>query len=218
LKKPLTILMADDHPMFRGGLRQIIVAQPDLRLTHETGDGEDALRVARTLKPAVAILDLNMPKLSGLEVAAAIQRERLPVRVIALTMHREEDMFNEAMDVGILGYVLKDSAAEDILACIRAVAEGQHYLSPAISGFLLNRNTRTQTLHRAKPGLADLTSAEHRILRLIAQGKTSKEIADELGLSTRTVENHRFNIGTKLDLHGVHSLVKFAYEHKSELS
>jgi len=209
--------MADDHPMFRGGLRQIIVAQPDLRLVHEASDGEEALRMARELKPAVAILDLDMPKLSGLEVAATVQRERLPVSIIVLTMYREEDMFNEALDLGILGYVLKDSAAEDILQGIRAVAVGQHYLSPAISGFLVNRNARAESLRQAKPGLADLTPAERRILRLVAQSKTSKEIADELGLSTRTVENHRTNIGTKLDLHGVHSLVKFAFDHKSEL-
>lgn len=217
MKRSLSILMADDHPTFRGGLRQIIAEQSDLRLIHESGDGEAALRAARELKPAVAILDLDMPKLGGLEVAAAIQRERLPVRIIVLTMYREEDMFNEALDLGILGYVLKDSAAEDIVQGIRTVATGQHYLSPAISGFLVNRNTRAEALRRAKPGLADLTAAERRILKLIAQSKTSKEIADELGLSTRTVENHRFNIGTKLDLHGVHSLVKFAFEHKSEL-
>ena len=217
MRKPLTIMLADDHPMFRGGLRQIIVAEQDLRLVHEAGDGEEALRIAREMKPAVAILDLDMPKLGGLQVAAAIQQERLPVRIIVLTMYREEDMFNEALDLGILGYVLKDSAAEDILEGVRAVAAGQHYLSPSISGFLVNRNTRAESLRRAKPGLADLTPAERRILRLVAQSKTSKEIADELGLSTRTVENHRTNIGTKLDLHGVHSLVKFAFDHKSEL-
>jgi DNA-binding NarL/FixJ family response regulator len=215
--KPLTLIMADDHPMFRGGLRQIIASQADLRLVHEAGDGDEALRKIRELKPELAILDLDMPKLSGLEVAAAIQRERLATRVIVLTMHREEDIFNEALDLGILGYVLKDSAAEDILAALRAVAAGRHYLSPAISGFLVNRTTRSADLHRAKPGLADLTPAERRILRLIAQSKTSKEIADELSLSPRTVENHRFNISTKLELHGAHSLVKFAFDHKSEL-
>jgi DNA-binding NarL/FixJ family response regulator len=209
--------MADDHPLFRGGLRQIITAQSDLRLVHEASDGEEALRSARELKPAVAILDLDMPKLNGLEVAAVIQRDRLPVHIIVLTMHREEDLFNEALDLGILGYVLKESAAEDILQGIRAVAAGQHYLSPSISGFLVNRHARAESLRRAKPGLANLTPAELRVVRLIAQSKTSKEIADELGLSTRTVENHRFNIGTKLDLHGVHSLVKFAFDHKSEL-
>jgi len=209
--------MADDHPMFRGGLRQVIESQPDLRVVHETGNGEDALRAVRQLNPQLAILDLDMPKLSGLELAAAIERERLPVRVIILTMYREEDMFNEAMDRGVLGYVLKDSAADDILHCIRAVANGQPYLSPAVSAFLLNRRTRAESLRQAKPGLANLTAAEVRILRLIARNKTSKEIADELNLSTRTIDNHRFNICTKLELHGVHSLVKFAFDHKSEL-
>ena len=209
--------MADDHPMFRGGLRQVIESQADIKVVHETGDGADALSAVRELKPHVAILDLDMPKLSGLELTAAIQREQFPTRVIILTMYREEDMFNEAMDLGVLGYVLKDSAAEDILHCIRAVADGRHYLSPAVSGFLVNRHSRAESLRRTKPGLADLTPAELRILRLIARNKTSKEIADELELSTRTVDNHRFNICNKLELHGVHSLVKFAFDHKSEL-
>jgi DNA-binding NarL/FixJ family response regulator len=209
--------MADDHPMFRGGLRHVIESQRDLQVVHETGDGADALCAVRQLKPKLAILDLDMPKMNGLDLAAAIQRERLPVRVVILTMYREEDMFNEAMDLGVLGYVLKDSAADDILHCIRAVASGQHYLSPAVSGFLVNRHTRAESLRRAKPGLDELTPAELRVLRLIARNKTSKEIADELDLSTRTVDNHRFNICAKLDLHGVHSLVKFAFDHKSEL-
>ncbi|HAV64796.1 MAG TPA: DNA-binding response regulator [Verrucomicrobiales bacterium] len=217
MKGPITILIADDHPLFRGGLRQIIDAQRDLRIVHETGDGAEALRVIREAKPVVAILDLDMPGMNGLEVASAIQRESLPVRVIMLTMYREEDMFNEAMDSGVLGYVLKDSAAVEILNCISAVAAGGHYLSPAISGFLVNRHDRAASLRKAKPGLSDLTPAERRILRLIAQNRTSKEIAAELDLSPRTVENHRFNICTKLDLHGVHSLVKFAFDHKSEL-
>jgi DNA-binding NarL/FixJ family response regulator len=217
LKSSLTILMADDHPMFRGGLRQVIETQPGLRIVYETGDGMDALRIMRQLKPQVAILDLDMPRMSGLDLAELIQRERLPVRVIILTMYREEDMFNEAMDRGVLGYVLKDSAADDILNCIRAVGDGQHYLSPTVSAFLVNRHTRAESLRRAKPGLERLTPAELRILRLIASNKTSKEIADELNLSTRTVDNHRFNICSKLDLHGVHSLVKFAFDHKSAL-
>jgi DNA-binding NarL/FixJ family response regulator len=217
VKQHLTILLADDHPIFRCGLRQIFAAERDLKLVHEAGDGEEALRLTRELRPAVAILDLDMPKLGGLEVAAGILRERLPVSIIVLTLHREEQMFNAALDLGILGYVLKYSAEDDILECIHAVAEGQHYLSPSISAFLLNRNARAAALRRAKPGLAELTPAEQRILRLIAQSKTSKEIAEELGLSTRTVDNHRFNIGTKLGLHGTHSLIKFAFDHKSEL-
>jgi DNA-binding NarL/FixJ family response regulator len=218
MKKEIKILLADDHPVYRDGLRQIIRADPALRIVRETGNGAEALRLARELKPDIAILDMDMPGLNGLDVARARRRERLAFEIIFLTMYREEDMFNEAMDLGAKGYVLKESAAADILQSIHAVASGQHYISPSISGLLVNRRARADDLRRAQPGLESLTPAERRILRLIASDKTSKEIADELGLSPRTVENHRTNISAKLGLQGSHSLLKFAFENKSRLS
>lgn len=215
--KQIRLLMADDHPIYRDGLRQIIRTDAALNIVHETGNGAEALRWARELKPDIAVLDMDMPGLNGLDVARARQKERLPFEVIFITMYREEDMFNEAMDLGAKGYVLKESAAEDILQAIHAVARGQHYISPAISGLLMNRVARGNELRREQPGLDSLTPAERRILKLIASDKTSKEIAEELGVSPRTVENHRTNMSAKLNLQGSHSLLKFAFENRGRL-
>jgi DNA-binding NarL/FixJ family response regulator len=214
---PITILIADDHPIFRKGLRDIIAAEPSLRLVAEVADGLAAWEQLRNLTPAVAVLDLEMPGLDGLEVAGRVRRARLAVALIVLTMHKEEDLFHHAMDAGVLGYLLKDNAAEDLLHCVSSVAAGRPFISPGLSAFLLRRASMASALHRAQPGLSALTPTERRILQLIAQDLTSKEIADRLGASVRTIDNHRSHISEKLGLHGSHSLLKFAYDHKSSL-
>jgi DNA-binding NarL/FixJ family response regulator len=217
MKAEIRILMADDHPVYREGLRQIISSDPAMKILQETGNGAEALRLARELKPDIALLDMDMPGMNGLDVARARIKEKLSFKVIFLTMYRERDMFNEAMDLGAQGYVLKDSAAGEILQSIRAVAAGDYYISPAISGLLVSRTNRSAGVEGQKQGLDTLTPAERRILKLIASDKTSKEIAEELGLSPRTVENHRTNMSAKLGLQGSHSLLKFAFENKNRL-
>ncbi len=211
------ILIADDHPLFRQGLRQAIETDPGLRIIQEAGDGRAALQSIRELKPDICILDIQMPELDGLAVVREMHAQRLTAEVIFLTMYKEEDLLNAALDLDVKGYVLKESAVDEILQSIRRVSAGHRYISPALSDFLLARGANATALRAAKPGLERLTPSERRILKLIAQDKTSKEIADELGLSPRTVENHRTNICTKLDVHGVHGLVKFAYDNKSRL-
>jgi len=213
----LRILIADDHPLFRQGLRQAIAADPACEVVQEAGDGRAALQFIRELKPDLCILDINMPLLDGLAVVRQMRQHRLPGEVIFLTMYKEPDLLNAAVDLDVKGYVLKESATSDILQCIRSVAAGHRYVSPSLSDFLFARRAGAQALREEKPGLDRLTPAERRILKLIADDRTSKEIADELGLSPRTVENHRTNICEKLDVHGIHSLVKFAYENKSRL-
>jgi DNA-binding NarL/FixJ family response regulator len=211
------ILIADDHPIVRQGLRQTVESAAGLRVVAEAGDGREAVAQIKELKPHVAILDIHMPFLDGFGVARAVREEGLQVGLIFLTFQRDEEVFNAALDLGVRGYVLKESAVSDIVACVRAVAAGQHYASPALTSHLVNRSRRASALAAERPGLAALTPTERQVLRLIAEYKTSKEIAAELFVSPRTVETHRNNICQKLDLHGSHALMKFALAHKSEL-
>lgn len=218
MQAEIRVLIADDHPVFRKGLLSVIATDPKLRIVAEAEDGAAALEQIQTFQPNVAILDLEMPNKGGLEVMQTIQEKKLPVAVVFLTAHKDERFFNAAMDRGAKGYVLKDSAVNDIIASIRAVASGQHFISPEISSYLLNRRAREDRLREQKPGLESLTPTERQVLRLIAANKTSKEIADELFISPRTVDKHRANISEKLDLHGSHALLSFALKHESELS
>ncbi len=217
MKTEIRIMIADDHPLVRDGLRRAIEATANLKVVAEAGDGQTALDRILSLKPDVAVLDIDMPAMSGFDVARALREKGIPTAIIFLTIHREEDFFNEALDLGAKGYVLKDSAASDIVTGIKAVADGQHFTSPVMTSYLVNRSRRAAEFRRGKPTLNDLTPTERQVLRLIADYKTSKEIADELGVSHRTIETHRANISAKLELRGSHSLMKFALSHKAEL-
>ena len=213
----ISVVIADDHPIFRQGLRQVIEADPRVVIVGEAADGEATLERLESLRPAVAVLDIDMPRRDGFALAQDIKDKGLPTQVIFLTMYKEEDLFDRAVDLGVKGYVLKDSAATEIVESIRVVASGKHFISPAISSYLVNRNNRAAALARQKPGLNGLTPTERRILKLIAQDKTSREIASSLFISPRTVDTHRANICHKLNLHGSLALVRFAVEHKSVL-
>lgn len=212
----ITVLIADDHPIFRKGLREIITAEPSLKLVAEVEDGAHALQAIRSQLPQVAVLDVDMPQADGITVARTIKEEGLPVAVVLLTMHRNERFFNAALDLGVAGYVLKDSAVSEIVSAIRAVSAGNRFVTPLLTDYLLNRR-QAQTQSEAKTGLATLTDAERRVMKLIAEYKSSQEIADELFISVRTVDRHRANIANKLDLKGAHALLHFALEHKTEL-
>jgi len=211
----LQIVIADDHPIFRRGLRTVIEADPRLKVVAEAEDGATALAEVKRLQPQVVLLDMDMPLLDGMAVAREIAEQRLPVAVAFLTMHKDEATFNAALDLGVKGYVVKDSAANEIIGCIKAVAAGQSFISPVLSGLLLNRNS-PGTLQQPA-GLNLLTQAERRVLRLIAAGKLNNEIAEELFVSVRTVEHHRSNICSKLGLNGKHALLTFALTHKPEI-
>lgn len=213
----VSVVIAEDHPLFRKGLGDAIREESTLRLAGEADNGEKALRLIEQERPDVVLLDIDMPGMSGLQVARAVQEKNLFVATIILTIYREEDMFNEAMDAGVRGYVLKETAVIDLLDAIKTVTMGEYYFSPSISGYLVSRSKRAKELLGHKPMLQSLTPSERRILLLIAQSKTSKDIADVLNISYRTVETHRTNIATKLNLHGPNSILKFALEHKSSL-
>ena len=180
----------------------------------EADDGAAALRLIREHTPDIVVLDINMPGVSGFDVVASMRKENLPCEVVLLTMHNEEAMFTKALSLGVRGYVLKDGATNDILNCLHAVRKGENYTSAALTKYLFKRASG-QTIPVV--GLDSLTPTERRVLALIAEYLTSKEIADKLGVSVRTVENHRNNICAKVGVHGSHALMKFALQHQGEL-
>lgn len=212
---PITVVLADDHPLFRKGLAEMIGTDPSFRIVGEATDGDSALDLVRRLRPRIAVLDVEMPKASGLAVTDAIRREELGTAVVILTMYKDARMLRRALDVGARGYLLKDGAATDIVACLHVVAAGRAYVSPALSTELLERRADAPVAELA--ALDALTPAERRVLRLIAQGGTSAGIAEALGIRPKTVENHRSHICRRLGLRGPQALLRFALEHKALL-
>lgn len=214
MSDPLKIVIADDHPLFRSGLRQIIDNEAKFEVIGEAQDGETALRLICDLKPDAAILDINMPLAGGFEVVGEVRRRNLPCQLVILTMHSEEAMFNKAMSLGVRGYVLKDGAAHDIIQCLHALRRGQSFTSAGVTNYLFKRASGNG---RPMNGIGALTPTERIVLRRIGEYKTSKEIASELGISFRTVENHRRNISIKLEITGSHALIKFAQQNADEI-
>ena len=206
----IKLLIAEDHPIFREGLINAIQKQDTYEIVAETGDGLKAFNLIKKEKPDIALLDISMPNMNGLEIARKIQKENLKVKCIFLTMHKERDFLNSAIEACVMGYVLKDEASQNLLDALKIVSEGKRYISPLVSEHLLEKNETAKSLK-------DLTSSEKRVLKLIAKNKTSKEIADELCISYRTVQTHRTNICAKLNLSGMNTLLQFAIENKSFL-
>jgi DNA-binding NarL/FixJ family response regulator len=214
----IKIVIADDHPLMRRGLRLSVEEDKGLEVVGEASDGETALQLVTQHHPHVALLDIEMPKLDGLGVAREIVKRGLKTEIVFLTLHSDPEFFRSAMSLGSKGYILKDSAVEEVVVGIRAVAAGRPYLSSAITADLLQK--------REKPGsktsqslTSHLTPTERRIMQLIANGKTSKEIGGELSIHYRTVENHRTNICRKLELEGegANALLRFALQNKAVL-
>ena len=212
-----TILIVDDHPLLRHGLRDVIGQSSRFKIVGEAPDGQEALRQLACLKPQIAILDIDMPRLNGLETLRAIRELPFAVSGIILTMYKEEDMFNAAMDLGAKAYVLKENAANEIVAALEKVDQGETFVSAMMFEAGQRRSERVRQLLLSKPQIEALTPAERRILKLIGEDYTSKEIAGLLELSVRTVDNHRQHICNKLKLHGTHSLLKFAFDNSAFL-
>jgi DNA-binding NarL/FixJ family response regulator len=216
-RKEVKLLIVDDHPVFRRGLREIIEEHPGFRIVGEAGDGESGLRLALERHPDIAIVDIEMPKQSGFDMARALRRMNSMVKVAFLTMYKDEDIFNTALDLGARAYVLKEDVADDIIGALQKVSQGEMFVCQSVLEISKRRTDAIRTLLLSKPQLERLTAAERRILKLIAEDRTSKEIADFLKISSKTVENHRLSICHKLNIHGSHSLLKFAFDHKSHL-
>lgn len=203
----LRVVLADDHAMVRAGLCAIIEAQPEFEVVAMVGDGREAEREVRRLQPDIALIDLSMPGLNGLDAIARIAKHTEATRAIALSMHTSEQYVQEALRVGAWGYVVKDAAASDLVMALRTVAAGQRYLSPQLDGRI--------ALPRAEPsGGADagvtLSSRQREVLQLIAEGHSTREIAARLCISVKTVETHRAEVMRRLSLFDVASLTRYA--------
>lgn len=217
IKNKIRIIMADDHPIFRSGLRQIIEEDNNIEILGEADNGQAALELIDKFKPDIVLLDIDMPVKTGLDVMKELsERERIP-KVIFLTVYADEDMYDEGVELGISGYVLKDSAISEITECIYKVYDNKYYISSSVSDLLLNKKSKA-IKDTGQEKLTDmLTRSELIILKLIAEGNTTRGISEILGISFKTAENHRANISSKLRLKGANSLVKFAIEHRSFL-
>jgi DNA-binding NarL/FixJ family response regulator len=205
------ILIADDHPVLRSGLRVLLGADPDLEVVGEAGTGEETLRLAEELRPDVVLLDIGMPGESGIETVRRL-KEKLPtLKVLFLTMHEEEGMLLEALNAGGDGYLVKRADEAEIIQAIRAVRRGDVYVHPAMTRALLSQ---AETTERPQEPVEPLTHREVDVLRLLARGNTNRQIAELLDLSTRTVESHRANLMGKLGLSSRVELVTYAEDHR----
>ena len=201
----VTVVLADDHDMIRAGIRNVLATQPDVDVVAEVDNGVAAVEAAERLRPDVAILDITMPGLSGVFATERILALRTGTKVIALSMHAEAQFVSSMLRAGASGYLLKNTAARELVTALRAVLRGENYLSPKAAEVAPVADARSKPLA--------LTEREREVLQLLAEGKSSKEIADVLFLSTRTVETYRAQIMDKLDIRTVAGLTKYAVRH-----
>lgn len=204
---PLRILLADDHTLVRAGIRALLAQMPDVEVVGEAGDGREALALVKALRPDVLLMDIAMTGMSGLEAAAQVKKECPGVKVIILSMHADEEYVMQALRAGAAGYLLKDAASVELELALKAAVAGQTYLSPAISRQALETYV-ARVGGIVPPDL--LTPRQREILQLVAEGKSTKEIAFALEISVKTVETHRAQIMERLDIHDVPGLVKYA--------
>ncbi len=204
----LRILLADDHEVVRQGLRAILLTQPDWSICGEAANGREAVEKAIALRPAVVILDLSMPELNGLEAAKQIHLAAPQIEVLVLTMHESEALVRQLFAAGARGYLLKSDAGKDLVRAVEQLSQHKLFFSSQIAGFILDGYIHPQT--PAGTPMATLTPREQEVVRLIAEGRSSKEIAEKLGISLKTAEVHRAHLMRKLDLHSVSELVRYA--------
>jgi len=212
MKRPYRIMIAEDHTILRQGLRALLSSDPDYKIVGEAEDGREAVRSAETLSPDLILMDLSMPKMTGTEAISEIKKRNTDTKIIVLTVHRGEEYVLSALKAGADGYVLKDANRDELTTAIKKVLEGKRYLSPDISGKVIDGYLEGKSAIRQKTSWDTLTPREREILKLIAEGYKSKEMAEALFISPKTVQKHRSNLMEKLDLHNTAALTVFAIE------
>ena len=202
---PVRVLLADDHMIVRQGLR-VLLEREGFEVVAEAANGRDAIRLAENHHPQVAVLDLSMPMLNGIDAAREITKST--TKVVLLTMHTEDHLVLESLRAGVRGYVLKSKTADELIAAVRAVSNGGMYVTPSISHTIVQAFLNAENVPQNP-----LTDRERQVLQLVAEGKTTKEIATILGISTKTAESHRSNLMEKLEIHETAGLVRYAIHH-----
>lgn len=205
----IRIILVDDHLLVRQGIRALLTDQPDIDIVGEASDGETAIQLVKELQPDLIVLDIELPDIDGIDVAPRVLTVSPSTKILALSMHSEKRYVSEALAAGASGYLLKDEDIEELVSAIKTIVSGELYLSSKLVETVVNdyRNRLTQS---TKPDISDLTPREREILRLIAEGNTTKEISAILNLKFKTVDTHRQQIMKKLEIHNVVELTKFA--------
>ncbi len=210
----IRVLLTDDHTLFRQGMRTLLAAEPDIEIVGEASNASDAVSFAGDLRPDVVLMDVGMPGLSSFEATRQIRKQRAETRVIFLSMYDDEDYLAESVEIGASGYILKESPAEQLVSAIREVHRGGNYLTPRLLARLVDDFRVQSRSPMRQPRFGTLTKREREILKLLAEGKSVKEVATEFDLSVKTVEAHKFNLMRKLDIHNKAQLVQYAIQKK----
>lgn len=204
----IKVFIADDHKILRESLRILLSQQDDIAVVGEAAGGLEAFEKIRTLRPEIAVLDISLPQLNGLDLAARLTQEQPELKIVILTMHKSEEFVKRALGIGVKGYVLKDNALEDLIACIQAVHEGKAFLSQSVTQLVVDEFVKGMKERDAQP--EPVSVREREVLQLLAEGKSNREISKVLNLSVKTVETHRANIMRKLGLRNIADLVLYA--------
>ncbi len=209
----IRILLADDHTILRDGIRSLLEDETDMVVIGEADDGHTTVKLVKQLDPDVVLMDIAMPLLNGIEATRQIKRDNPRTKVLILTMHENEEYIRQLLAVGAVGYILKDAAARELLGAIRAVYRGEAVLSPAITRLVIEDYLRWGDL-QPESDASGLSPREREVLQLVAEGYTNKQIAEILSISIKTVQTHRLNMMSKLDLHDRGELIKYAIQKK----
>lgn len=212
MKKTFNVVIAEDHTILREGLKALLLSEPDLKVVGEAADGLEAIRCVQNHSPDMILLDLSMPRMTGLDAIKEIKRVNADTKIIVLTVHSTEEYILATLQAGADGYVLKDAHSTELMTAIRHVLGGRRYLSPSISGTIIDGLLEGKKASAIRSTWETLTQREREILKLIAEGHKNKDIADLLCISLKTVEKHRANLMEKLDLHNVAALTALAAE------
>ena len=212
MKKLFSIVIAEDHTILREGVKALLSSHPDLKVVGEAADGLEAIRCVQNHSPDMILLDLSMPRMTGLDAIKEIKRVTPQIKIVVLTVHNTEEYILSTLQAGADGYVLKDAHSTELLTAIRHVLDGHRYLSPGISGTIIDGLLEGKKESAIRSAWDTLTQREREILKLVAEGHKNKDIADLLCISIKTVEKHRANLMDKLGLHNVASLTALAAE------